>query len=1584
MDTSEIIGGYKTHLERNLSRLTVKNYISDINHFLSWIANTYPHINSLDLLTKNEFDNYISSHGGAITPQNLRDTRAFEKLSQKSFKRHISSLKSFSVYLLQEKLITEDPFMESVSEKTFDPWGISEFKTYLDANKAGHLTIKYYINDVKAYKKWCEETNLDTIFKSEGLPCLSEDLVNEYAKRLKTTLFLSPKSINRKLSSLRRYSRFLQVKIDETKIISFPLHPEDEVKIQELVTPVTEQHYSRFPPVRLIQKSIQPYIALETKVSDAISSRLITARLTSALKPQNKQMRADSIIKGMNVKNISKEFYAPHDMSLSSLPFSQKLLHHVKYTRPKWYKKYHTYPFVHYTHFAVLIIFGLFASSFLYNQTIGRAAAQNQSASSYAISRTFTFQGKLADKKGEPVTDSSDLRLALYSAPTGSGSAQMWEELQASIEPDENGIFSIIVGSANSIPEEFFANNAPLYLGITVNDSPELTPRKQIGSAYAQNANKLNGLSLITDSDKQSNVVLALDARGDLYIGGEADHTFQANGEFTLSGKTLVLSTNPGSSGNVVLSPEGNGKIDLQKPLINSLGRVSVEGGLVVAATTSASPALSVKQDSAGDLINASTAGSSKFVVNNQGLITKGIWGGEVLGTQYGGFGADISASGAGELLYSTSSKTYGHLIAGKTGDCLISNGKTAPVWSACGFLSQLNGAVSLTNNSLDFLLGGVSSGSAKFGFINISSNNPIFKIGGSLSFSADNGIEALDKDLKLGGNSTKNIILNTSGNVGLKNTNPQRTFDVNGNWGGNVDYVTDGANTQTINRSTKALIYDLEKNTGSADNSTTTTYNIVGLPNVDGTIGYIYAKVQKDTTPNPQTQTITLQINGTHISTISTDGNATPDTRIKHFTITRSNNAWHLVGEAGTSDTADLAEWTNFTGSKPRQGDLVSISENGALEKSSSPYDKRLAGVISTKPNITIGKQDDASVRLALSGRVPVIVTNINGPIISGDSITSSPFPGVGMKLSRSSATVGKTLEPFNPTISKCTESRSFNDISWPADDGKNSLTPCFKVKVSNLEPILQETILHIYGLTYSDYIYIGKVMLLSDLSWSNSDDLITSLDNTTISQDAYIPPLEMSLSAMLTELQEIHPVVKAGGKTVETITAFAGSSIGKLNAGTIHAISIGAQNLIASRGVIGNLTVKTLRVTDSLTVNGLSLKEYVAEQFNGQKEISSPLARVNILKTNSIQPNGSKKVVIELAQASDSALVVRNTTTGRDAVILDTSGTVTAANASLSGTLSASNIDTKNATISGTLRTNNLIADTISGLDDRVASITSHLIANSRPSQNIPSVAFDPTSQASISANFGTFYEGLLSLGASTFGNLSVMDQLSVGTTLALSPNSINTLGIDLEIQPLRQGGISFLAGAVRISIDGRLIVSEDAEFKKNVKIEGTLSAHILSPLPNGDVKVGLPESTTHNSEFRIQNSSESAVLAVNTKGDLQASGSGTFSKLNFNIVGQAYASGVNQATATGSAGTAILKGNTAELTILNPNVTENSLIYITPAKETQNQVLYLMRQTAQEGPALRNGATTGSFTVGLSQKAAQDILFNWLIVN
>jgi len=63
---------------------------------------------------------------------------------------------------------------------------------------------------------------------------------------------------------------------------------------------------------------------------------------------------------------------------------------------------------------------------------------------------------------------------------------------------------------------------------------------------------------------------------------------------------------------------------------------------------------------------------------------------------------------------------------------------------------------------------------------------------------------------------------------------------------------------------------------------------------------------------------------------------------------------------------------------------------------------------------------------------------------------------------------------------------------------------------------------------------------------------------------------------------------------------------------------------------------------------------------------------------------------------------------------------------------------------------------------------------------------------------------------------------------------------------------------------------------------------------------------------------------------------------------------------------------------LTIQNSNVTPGSLVYITPASDTGNTVLYISGKV----PVMDD--VIGSFTVSVNKKTNSDIQFNWWIIN
>jgi len=144
----------------------------------------------------------------------------------------------------------------------------------------------------------------------------------------------------------------------------------------------------------------------------------------------------------------------------------------------------------------------------------------------------------------------------------------------------------------------------------------------------------------------------------------------------------------------------------------------------------------------------------------------------------------------------------------------------------------------------------------------------------------------------------------------------------------------------------------------------------------------------------------------------------------------TRINGVWTLVGQPATAavanttnsaTTADFAEWIRYSGNtQPQPGDVLVIGdEPNSVKASTTPYENRILGVVSTDPYQVGGIDDGHSVILGLTGRVPVKVSLENGPIQKGDSLTSSSTPGVAMKAVRAGNIIGTALDTYDGTQS-------------------------------------------------------------------------------------------------------------------------------------------------------------------------------------------------------------------------------------------------------------------------------------------------------------------------------------------------------------------------------------------------------------------------------------------------------------------------------------------------------------------------------------------------------------------------------------
>lgn len=142
-------------------------------------------------------------------------------------------------------------------------------------------------------------------------------------------------------------------------------------------------------------------------------------------------------------------------------------------------------------------------------------------------------------------------------------------------------------------------------------------------------------------------------------------------------------------------------------------------------------------------------------------------------------------------------------------------------------------------------------------------------------------------------------------------------------------------------------------------------------------------------------------------VFTIRSDADGTPDTEFK----VQLDGDIVYDGTA-SSPASDLAE-VYPSNEILVAGDVVALDTNapGKIKKTSTSYEAKLFGAISTKPAVRMGSEI-VGYDVALTGRVSVKVSSENGAIAVGDPLTSSGTPGYAMKATEPGMIVGFALE--------------------------------------------------------------------------------------------------------------------------------------------------------------------------------------------------------------------------------------------------------------------------------------------------------------------------------------------------------------------------------------------------------------------------------------------------------------------------------------------------------------------------------------------------------------------------------------------
>ena len=593
-------------------------------------------------------------------------------------------------------------------------------------------------------------------------------------------------------------------------------------------------------------------------------------------------------------------------------------------------------------------------------------------------------------------------------------------------------------------------------------------------------------------------------------------------------------------------------------------------------------------------------------------------------------------------------------------------------------------------------------------------------------------------------------------------------------------------------------------------------------------------------------------------------------------------------------------------------------------------------------------------------------------------------------------------------------------------------------KQEITNIDPVL-DRLLQVRGVNYHwiDQDNYGSNLqtgfIAQELEQQFPD--LVSTDTEGYKSIAYGKMTAVLVEA-IKEQQDILGPININGEGFLTIN---GDSVNGYGLAYDDGTTQGPIDAVAgfAKAKIADLTAGVVRtrdlIADNITISGQSLSDYITNIVDNriaETPPSSDLVEDADLSTIEITDIDTGDAILDIDNNGNISTLGNINSEGTSSL----GSLIVTEDATISGTLAVENIEVESsrvaylegriaefedvkaltaeigeATFSGTLYADDIynfdqmVADafqqpslmaTIMGDVEQVDPFDGFDLSTADAQNlNLTIADLDLAAEDVVIAPSAVFINDYLKVNGSGYiaGSLGVAENLLVGDGIQIGNGAIaykptNALDNTFYIQPDGTGTLSFMANLMTLSQDGIVTISGDLRVAGDIdvagelKVETSLLTNLIKPLDsNAPVQLQLAEEASmagevNNSRFEIVDELGTPVATISAAGKADfAGGVGVES-------GDISLSSPGIFVTTKTAGKAYLPAGSSQVIIRSEDLTEDTLIYVTPLGSTNNQVLYVKNQVAE------NKQTTvkeGNFVVGLDFSLTEDVEFNWWMV-